>query len=156
MIDRTLLLRHWLLPLLGLVWFGLASLAVADEPPDEWGAWNELPDDLLELSADDPGLSLSQRLDQLTRDGQQDALEALLPEQALDRWLGQWSRHGGPDGPQSPQSLDELFQQLPAPARQPGPPINRPSPATGSPDSEADAGQENRPANPIDQSPGRP
>ena len=163
-IDRLLRARHWLMLLAGILFFSLAWLAVAEEAADEWGAWNQLPDDMLEMTDETSGLPLSQRLDQLAREEQWERVESVLPEQALSRWLGQWSPHGAAGHPMPAQSLDELFQQLPAPVTPPGPPDNRPptmpgnaesSPA-GPPESSPGSGSSNRPDVSNDRGPGRP
>lgn len=119
--------RHLIVLLIAIILYGVAWAAVAEDSVDQWGGWDTLPDDLLEFDAEDQSMPLSNRLDQLARDGQMDELEALLPDHVLDRWMTQWVPGAGP----SAHSLDDLLDRVGPPAGLPGSAGDRPGSGPG-------------------------
>lgn len=89
------------LPLLAMIL--LLSVTTAPAWSDEWGEWDDLPDNLLESKNDVRSLEeLSQQLDQLIAD--REGVSGSTQERLLERWLSQLA----PDERES-LSLDTLL-----------------------------------------------
>lgn len=128
--------------LVGLLCGLVATLALANTTlaDDEWGGWDEVPDDLLEMTDEASMAELSERLDRLVQGSGPETAMTAMPEDVLDRWLDLLST---PRGEMGVVPLERVMQGRPDnPGRSPwddiergdgppGPPANRPG---GGPD----------------------
>lgn len=81
-------MRYWLLSTLIVV----ANFAVAEDAPEQWDEWDELPDDVLNLGGANSAKQLSQRLDTLIQRNP----ESADVDRLLELWLEQSSTTAGP------------------------------------------------------------
>jgi hypothetical protein len=103
------MMRYWLMSTL----FVLASFAGAEEAPEQWDEWDDLPEDVLDLGGANSARQLSERLDALT---QQNPDSAEI-DRLLELWLEQSSAAAGPGNRQA-VPLQSLMKG--PPAGQPG------------------------------------
>lgn len=148
-------MRYWLFGFLTV----LAGWANAEDSAESWDGWDELPEDVLELSGEDSVTALSERLDSLIQQGNAPAGEL---DRLLEAWLRQATMAGGaqavplqslidqePPGFNGPprerrDMLDQLLQDLPV---NPGNPPSGAGPPSDVPP-ETNNGNDNIPNSP--------